>query len=198
MGTETQQKLWNSAWKLLLEAQNSPKSPYGTPVVSTVSGNGIPTSRVLVLRGAAEEEGALTCYTDRRSLKVAQLQQSPSFMSWTFWSPEHQLQFNCSGPTEELPASIGQEIFQGLPKHARKAYAALSPPGTELTQEGDALPDDWTALELHQTNYAEKNFLVLKTSITRAEVLHLNRAGNRRLLAKRDTSKKWKFQWVVP
>ncbi|MFK8165170.1 MAG: hypothetical protein AB8H12_22180 [Lewinella sp.] len=198
MSTKTQQKLWNLAWKLLLEAQNSPKSPYGTPVVSTVSTNGVPASRVLVLRGAAEEEGALTCYTDSRSLKVTQLQQSPSFMSWTFWSPEHQLQFSCSGPTEGLSTSICQEVFQGLPKHARKAYAALSPPGTELDQVGDALPDDWATLELDQTNYAAKNFLILKTRITRAEVLQLNREGNCRLLAKRDTSKKWKFQWVVP
>jgi pyridoxine/pyridoxamine 5'-phosphate oxidase len=198
MITKAQKTLWKSAWKLLLEGQNTPKLPYGTPVVSTVSAMGIPYSRVLVLRGAAEEEGELICYTDRRSVKVSHLKQGSPFMSWTFWSPKHQLQFSCSGPTSELPEKRGQEIFLGLPKHARKAYAALSLPGTPLPEASDALPEDWTTRQLDQTNYAAENFLVLKTRITRAEVLHLSRTGNRRLLAERSSNGSWDFAWLVP
>ncbi|MFT5997782.1 MAG: hypothetical protein ACI81P_000227 [Neolewinella sp.] len=198
MATKAQQILWKSAWKLLLEGQNAPRLPYGTPVVSTVSAAGNPRTRVVVLRSAEESGGELVCYTDRRSIKVTHLKQGSSLLSWTFWSPEHQLQFSCSGPTEELPEKVCQKIFSGLPKHSRKTYAALSPPGTKLEEAGDALPEDWPTRSLEQTNFAVTNFLALKTKINRAEVLYLSRNGNRRLLAERDQHQNWNFHWLVP
>lgn len=119
-------------------------------------------------------------------------------MAWTFWSPTQQLQFSCSGPTTELPERVCRKTFLDLPKHSRKAYAALSRPGTRLTEPSDGLPDDWTDRPMNQTDYAEVNFLVLKTKITRAEILQLNREGNRRLLVERNVQENWDFQWLVP
>jgi pyridoxine/pyridoxamine 5'-phosphate oxidase len=198
MANNAQQTLWESAWNLLSDGQNSPKHPFGVPVISTASPTGIPRSRVVILRGAEAAAGELICYTDRRSIKVTELEHGSSFLSWTFWSPEHQLQFNCSGPTKELPKKRCQALFLGLPKHSRKAYAALSPPGTRLEKAGDALPENWSDRPLDQTNYAAANFLALRTKINQAEILHLSRDGNRRLLAERDQHQNWDFHWLVP
>jgi hypothetical protein len=198
MADEAQLKLWKSAWKLLLAGQNSSRQPYSTPVISTVSVTGIPRSRVVILRGADESEAELVCYTDRRAIKVTHLKHPSNFMSWTFWSVESQLQFSCSGPTEEFSEKACLEIFYGLPKHSRKAYATPSPPGTKLTGAGDTLPDDWPDRSLDQTNYAARNFLALRTRINQAEVLHLSREGNRRLLGERNQDQTWGFHWLVP
>lgn len=198
MAMKTAQKLWDLAWELLIDGQDAPQSPFGTPVIATTSTSGIPHSRVVVLREADKNGGKLLCYTDRRSAKVAQLSGSSSVMSWTFWSPEHQVQFTCYGQTTELSERICREKLLSLPKHSRRPYAALFSPGSKLAEAGDGLPENWHSLSLKETNYAAKNFLILCTKITRAEILQLSRDGNKRLRAERDEHQKWDFQWLVP
>ncbi len=198
MSAKEEKSLWNLSWELLSEAQNDAKKPFGTPVVATSAATGIPRTRTLVLRKALRENGELWCYTDRRSVKAQHLQVGHKVMAWTFWDPYHQLQFSCQGPTTWLPDSEAANLFKAMPKHARKAYATLAPPGSPLAGPGDGLPADWEARTLEQTERAGQHFGVLCTRISRAEVLQLNRKGHRRLLATRGQSPDWHFTWLAP
>lgn len=198
MPEPTTNHLWEQAWQLLSDAPAKSQSAFSTPVVATVSTDQRPFTRTVVLRKALPESGELWCYTDRRSAKAGHLAAGSPYMSWTFWDPVANLQVNCSGPTDWLPAEQALEVFAGLPRHSRKAYATLAAPGTPQSTSTNGLPDDWTVRSVEQTDYAAEHFGILRTKITRLEVLQLRREGHRRLLATRTEGSEWQFSWIIP
>lgn len=189
---------WHNAWELLKQATENGKHPFSTPVIATSDHQNRPFTRTVVLRKVLPTAGELWCYTDRRSAKAKHLAEGSPYVSWTFWSPDQQLQINCSGPAHWLPEDEAKAVFTALPRHSRKAYASLAAPGTPQATASDGLPDDWTDRSVEQTDYAANNFGILSTKVTRSEVLQLRREGHRRLLAIRNENDVWQFSWVVP
>lgn len=192
------EKLWEKAWRLLEQAQKDSKHAFATPVIATVSPSGTPRSRTVILRKADKHNKQLWCYTDRRSIKAQHIAAGNEVLSWTFWAPDQQLQFNCEGKTTWLPEEEAQEIFSTLPKHSRKAYATLAPPGSAQAEASDGLPKDWSARSLDETDETKAFFGVLVTHLIRAEVLQLDRQGHQRLIAQRTSREDWRFGWLVP
>ena len=66
------------SWRLLEEAIDNPTSPVRTPVLISVSTDGLAQGRTVVLRGFNRQQRQLTIYTDARSAKVAQLRAQPA------------------------------------------------------------------------------------------------------------------------
>ena len=152
---------------------------------------------MVVLRECNAADATLTFYTDARSIKVNHLRNG-STVSWCFWDPEAQLQLIGGGKTNEQASPKRRKIWDGLPKHSRKAYATRHPPGTALAERGTDLPPDWESRDLAQTEYAFDHFAVLTTRLEWAEVLHLDRGGNTRIAATRSPEGGWTFTYLVP
>lgn len=201
----TLNELWHEAWSLLAAGQLKSDHPYHTPVVSTISGHTSasnhaslhPRARLIVLRECNQQHGELWCYTDKRSQKALDLRHGNTVMSWTFWDPEKRIQFTGSGPTDWLEEEKAKERFQKLPKHSRKAYATLQPPGTPLNKPGGGLPADWEERPLVETAYAFSNFGILRTKLKWVEILRLGRKEHLRLRAVRQ-NESWELNWIVP
>ena len=202
-------ELWDAVWRLLTRATADKKHAYSTPVLATVmhslsepGGESIhaPRLRTVVLRAANRQSRLLTAYTDRRSQKVKDLDGTRQHLAWCFWDKRSRIQFTGYGPTSQITGPESHQIFDGLPKHSRKAYATLSSPGSTLGMDGvRALPDTWEDLDLQATGYARDNFCVLRTELWKAEVLRLSRSGHQRLRAEYDRAAgRWVFTWVVP
>ena len=189
--------LWSLAWQLLGKAAESGDGTLATPSISTVASLQVARPRVVVLRKADDQNCVLTCYTDRRSVKVDHLNKGSEF-SWLGWDPEASVQFIGGGPTTWASEAEHREIFAQLPKHSRKAYATVSPPGSPLPAAGTGLPDRWAEMDEAETDYALANFGILKTRLRWAEVLKLDREGNTRLAANRSDADEWSFQYIVP
>ena len=66
------------SWRLLKQAINDSTSPARTPVLISVSADGLAQGRTVVLRGFNRQQRQLQIYTDVRSAKVAQLQAQPT------------------------------------------------------------------------------------------------------------------------
>ena len=66
------------SWRLLEQAINDSTSPARTPVLISVSADGLAQGRTVVLRGFNRQQRQLQIYTDVRSAKVAQLQAQPT------------------------------------------------------------------------------------------------------------------------
>ena len=196
-GKITALDLWEQAWDLILTSAGQADRPFGTPVVGNAGRDGLPRQRTVVLRGADKSAATLTHYTDRRSVKASELTNNPIF-SYLFWDAEQRIQFSGHGPTRWLMREEAKDIFDSLPKHGRKAYATVQPPSTHLPDGGSGLPPDWEERTLPETDYARGNFGVLVTTLQYADVLLLDREGNRRLTAVRDASQQWQLRWIVP
>jgi|GEM_PF-2109162 len=198
MSNPTLDDLWEIAWKLLHRGQSDPKSAFSTPVVATVSKLGIPRTRTLVLRRAIRESGELWCFTDRRSRKATELTNAPGYMSWTFWDRKKKIQVCAGGPATWTDTKIADERFHQLPKHSRKSYATISPPGTVVDDYSNGLPDDWAKRPTNDTDYAAENFGILTTRLETVEILHLRREGHQRMQAIRKENEGWLFNWLIP
>ncbi|SER01358.1 hypothetical protein [Neolewinella agarilytica] len=192
------EKLWKRGWELLKRGAVDKRHDFNLAVLCSVTASLHPRSRTLVLRKALEEEGELWCYTDKRSEKAEAVNAGRDTLSWTFWSPRHNIQFNGSGRSHWLGAEESQQLFAALPRHSRKAYATLSAPGSPAVEGDSGLPTDWKKRNLAATNYAADNFGVLITHLTEVEILFLSRDGHQRLSAKRQPFRTWEFQWLVP
>ncbi len=188
--------LWKQAWSLILTGTHTSDHPFATPVLGSIHSRDIPRLRTVVLRAADQDRATLRCYVDTRSLKISDLRANPT-LSWLFWDPTQKVQVSCSGPTRCLSGEAVEAIFATLPKHGRKAYATVHPPGNPLPQPGSGLPENWPALSLTETDYARENFGVLETEIEWMDILLLQREGNHRLTARRD-GEEWLPQWIVP
>ena len=191
--------LWQLAWQLLESAAHSGDGGFARPVIATSGPENIgPRGRIVVLRGAEREASTLTFYTDRRSLKIDQLTANPS-IAWTFWDAERRLQCCAGGTARVLLDHTRDAVFADLPKHGRRAYATIQPPGTPLSGPGSGLPADWDDRDLADTRYARENLAIVHTELQWADMLQLDREGNTRLTAVREAAGlPWSFTYVVP
>lgn len=190
-------ELFEHAWSMLIRGKADRKHAFNLAVLCSLSPSSHPRSRTLVLRNVLKNKGELWCYTDRRSQKALSLEAGNTAMSWTFWSPRHKLQVTAHGESAWLPADRTLKIFRSLPKHSRKAYATLAPPGTPTDQPTSGLPDDWEKRKLTETDYALKNFGVMVTTVHSMDVLQLGREGHLRLRADRNGDD-WDLNWLIP
>ncbi len=181
---------------LLRTAADNPDHPFALPALTSTGADGVSRPRKVVLRGAARELSELRCYTDRRSVKAGHLAADSEF-SYLFWDPGSSLQLMCGGPSRWAGEEEARSVFSGLPKHGRKAYATEDPPGTALPMGASGLPANWERLSLEETDYAGEHFGILLTTPRWADILHLDRSGNRRLSGTR-ASGQWNWGWIVP
>lgn len=200
-------ELWNLAWSQLHQATLDKEHEFSNGTISTISKSGVsggrallvPASRTVVLRKCDRKKATLTAYTDKRSAKVRELEESGFRLAWCFWAKELSLQISGWG---EVIIDDSQKVrtrFAQLPKHSRKAYATTLAPGSELHSAGDGLPENWEALDVEETEYAANNFSVLETRMMEMDILSLSRKGHKRLHGVRDrTSDEWDLTWIVP
>lgn len=193
------ENLWQMAWHELHFANQNRNHPFRTAVVSTSNQNGFPNARTVVMREAKQADSSLLLYTDSRSQKVTDWQSNQQ-LHWLFWHTQLQLQIGGRGLVKRLDRSEEVAIFNELPKYSRKSYATLSAPAQQQTNYTDGLPNNWSSLQLEETNYAVNNFAVFKTTLVEVDILLLNRdSGHQRMRAQRDQNDDlWALNWITP
>ena len=186
--------IWNKLYRGTVERAN----PFRLATVATTNGK-IADCRTVVLRTMDSKKGILTCWTDVRSSKVADLKLFPN-MSWCFWSKNQSLQVRISGNTQvEHLSDASRQIWNNIPPVNRKDYCANTAPGNNL-KEGGTHPDWWGKEEQMTseiTNYGFENFAVINTKIENIDMLHLHREGHQRASFVLKMGE-WKKSWTVP
>ncbi len=142
-----------------------------SPVLASVSPDGTPSARTVVLRQAVVDAGGvheLHIYTDRRSPKVQALQHQPQ-ASLLFWSPRLNWQLRVSARVSvaldgPLVDSAWARVGVG---RAAGDYLAPAAPGAPL----DGTPP---------TGPAQHQLAVLVAQVSAIDWLALHRDGHRR------------------
>jgi hypothetical protein len=186
-----------SAWRLLGRGAADRRSPLHTPVVASVTGDGAPDARVMVLRAASRAAAQLRFHTDARSPKCAALAGRP--VAVLGYHPGEAVQLRLSG-TARIVRDGGEvdAIWQASTPFARRCYMVEAAPGTARASAGSGLP---AAVEGRKPTPedllpARANFALVLIDIAVIDWLHLAQSGHRRAVftARED----WRGEWRVP
>jgi pyridoxamine 5'-phosphate oxidase len=90
--------------------------------LATVSGDGVPSCRIVLLRGASS--GGFDFYTNYRSAKAGDLTDN-SQAAATFWWPAMERQVRITGTVEKVDESVSDAYFASRPRgHKLSAWAS--------------------------------------------------------------------------
>jgi pyridoxamine 5'-phosphate oxidase len=175
--------LIEQVWRRLLRGVHDRHAPARQPTLATVSTEGRPKARTVVLRAADRRTGTLRVYTDAQSHKVVELRATP-FVALHIWDSSAHLQIRLAASVTILTGAEVVEPWRDMPEHARMAYGSTPLPGTPVS---DAL--------CYTKTSDPSAFAVLHLTIDSMDVVHLG-PQHRRAGFRRDDS--WAGQWLVP
>jgi hypothetical protein len=183
-------------WMRLSSSADRAGAGWWLPVLSTVTTQGEPAARTIVLRQCDPQQCLLRAYTDRRSPKVQELQHSPS-AAWTFYDAVDRIQLTAktqvrvltSGPTVDA-------CWRGCRPDSLRAYLQTVPPGTPLTSEPHTTTGQ-TTYTREQLEAGREWFVVLEAEITQLDWLALLPEGNQRAVFRWE-HEAWQGEWVTP
>ena len=153
------------------------------PTLATVSREGRPEARTVVLRAVDAAGGTLDIHTDTLSAKVAELCANP-FAALHVWDSGAHLQIRLEADVTILTGLDVAALWARVPDAARTAYGGSPAPGGPLA---DALAYDKTP--------DPARFAVVRLQVRAMDVLHLGPDHRRARFVRADG---WSGTWLVP
>lgn len=191
----------SEVWELLVRGAQDRRHGFHLPTLATVSADGSPDVRTVVLRRADPAEGLIVCHTDARSAKASQLARSDR-VAWCFYDTSKTVQVRAWGRARlERPAdsASASRVWEQAPVGSRRCYLAPQAPSTPAAEPIPNLPDDALDGKLTpaQVEPGRANFAVLTTTVDRIDWLSLRASGHRRAAFDRHGSG-WNPTWLAP
>ena len=171
------------AWSLLTRGIADPKSAVKNPTFATISEEGFPTMRTVVLRSVDRITNCLEIHTDIQTDKVFSLKKN-NFAGLHFWIPKAKFQIRASVVVDILTGLKVVDQWNKVPKQSRVSYGSIPPPGVEINGPFD-----------YQKVPAQDKFAVLKCEIRELDLLYLGALHQRALYRIGDHSLS---TWVAP
>lgn len=175
--------LYAEVWTRLTRGVHDRHAPARHPTLATVSLQGKPQARTVVLRAADKTAGTLDIHTDLRSAKVGDLQVTP-FAALHVWDSSAHLQLRLEAQVTILTGRDVDAIWDGVPVVSRLSYGITPPPGQPIAR----------ALDYKKVSDAG-SFVVLRLEIVTIDALHL---GPNHRRARFDRQSDWTGTWLAP
>ncbi len=175
--------LHDHAWQRLVRGVHDRHAPARHPTLATVSPDGMPKARTVVLRAADRSLGRLEIHTNLHSSKIADLMAKP-VAALHVWDSGSRLQIRLQVDVKVASGTDVADIWAKVPERSRTAYSSSRAPGHPIPA---ALAYD------HAPDPAV--FAVLQLDIQTLDLLHLG-ADHRRAQFTRVND--WAGQWLVP
>ena len=188
------------SWRLLEEAIGDPTSPVRTPVLISISTDGLAQGRTVVLRGFNRQQRQLTIYTDARSAKVAQLRAQPA-CTLVIYQPNPMMQLRLStNAIVNHNNEITHEAWAVMPGPNRCNYLTDPDPGSISGQPTDGRPviNAESVPTNNENKIAYSHFSVIVFTINELEWLYLPRRGHRRAQFIWDEANSLQSDWLIP
>ena len=171
------------AWSLLTRGIADPKSAAKNPTFATISEEGFPTMRTVVLRRVDRITNCLEIHTDVQTDKVFSLKQN-NFAGLHFWIPKAKFQIRASVVVDILTGSKVEGQWNKIPMQSRVSYGSKPSPGSEIKGPFD-----------YQKFPEQDKFAVLKCNIRELDLLYLGASHQRALYKTGDPAIS---TWVAP
>ena len=188
------------SWRLLEEAIDDPGSPVRTPVLISVSADGLAQGRTVVLRAFNRQQRQLKIYTDVRSEKVAQLRTQP-VCTLVAYQPNPMIQLRLKTNTIVTHNNeITREAWAVMPGPNRCNYLTDPNPGSISAKATDGRPviNAESVPTNDENEIAYSHFSVIVFAINELEWLYLPRRGHRRAQFIWDRTNSLQSNWLIP
>lgn len=170
-------------WTRLTRGVHDRHAPARHPTLATVTPEGRPDARTVVLRAADKAAGVLQVHTDVHSAKVRDVRATP-FAAVHVWDASAHLQVRLETDVTILTGLDVASIWAGVPAGSRLSYGSIPAPGQPIPQ----------ALDYIKTMDGGA-FVVLKLQILAIDALHLGQNHRR---ARFDRESGWSGEWLAP
>jgi pyridoxamine 5'-phosphate oxidase len=153
------------------------------PTLGTVSPDGWPEARTVVLRAADPVACTLDIHTDLRSAKVAALRHSPRAVLH-IWDASAHMQSRIEVEVVILTGGQVAGIWARVPDLSRQSYGTTPAPGTPIADAlaYEKIPDP-------------ASFAVLRCTVRAIDAVHL---GSHHRRARFTLAEGWAGQWLAP
>ena len=190
--------VFEGAWQALALGVRRRTHPFHLGILATTGAAG-PAMRTVVLRDVSRERTMLTCHTDRRSRKVAEITNAPR-VAWLFYDAQAKRQLRLDGTaTVHCGDPVARSRWESSKLSARRCYLAPHPPGQALVSPGAHMPPHLEARAPMKTESEAgfAQFCVICCKIDRVDWLELDAHGHQRAHFSR-TQDGWQARWVAP
>ena len=171
------------AWQRLTRGVHDRHAPARHPTLATVSPEGWPQARTVVLRAARRSEGVLEIHTHAHSPKIADLSARP-VAALHVWDPGSHLQIRIQADVEIAQGDDVASRWSVVPEKSRTAYSRGPVPGHPISE----------ALA-YETDPDPAAFAVLQLHVRSMDLLHLGPQHRRAQFSANDG---WAGCWLVP
>ena len=188
------------SWRLLEQSIDDPTSPVRTPVLISVSADGLAQGRTVVLRAFNRQQRQLKIYTDVRSEKVAQLRTQP-VCTLVAYQPNPMIQLRLkTNAVVNHNNEITRESWAVMPGPNRCNYLTDPNPGSISVKATDGRPiiNAESVPTNDENEIAYSHFSVIVFAINELEWLYLPRRGHRRAQFIWDRTKSLQSNWLIP
>lgn len=176
-------EIYIQVWTRLLRGVRDRRAPTRHPTMATVTPDGRPQARTVVLRAADKQASSLEIHTDLHSTKVIELISTP-FASLHVWDTPAHLQLRLEANVAILRGEEVAEIWARMPELSRASYGGNPAPGRPIPE----------ALAYNKVS-DPASFAVLQLSVHTIDVLHLGQYHRR---ARFERSTNWEGVWLTP
>ncbi|MEZ0468660.1 pyridoxamine 5'-phosphate oxidase family protein [Phaeobacter sp. SYSU ZJ3003] len=176
-------QLHAEVWTRLMRGVHDRHAPARHPTLATVTPDGRPQARTVVLRAADKAAGSLDIHTDLRSAKVRDVRITP-FAAVHVWDASAHLQLRLEAHVTLLTGPDVTAIWARLPAASRLSYGTTPAPGQRIAQALD-----------YEKVADPKSFVVLRLAVANIEALHLGPNHRRALFDRGDN---WAGTWLAP
>ena len=180
---ETKEDTLAKVWETLRTGVADATHPARRPTFATVSDDGWPEARTVVLRTADAETADVTVHTDLYSDKIKSL-RSASRAALLIWDMAQDLQIRLQTEVTIQSGPKTRDLWDKIPDHAQQSYGVTPPPGTPINDALDYIKDPDPA-----------TFAVLLCQVTHIDAVHLGK-NHRRCSFSRVGH--WQGQWLSP
>ena len=175
--------LYAHAWHRLIRGVHDRHAPARHPTLATVSPEGWPEARTVVLRAADQLSSRLEIHTNLFSPKIADLTATP-VATVLVWDSRSRLQIRLQADVVIVHGAQVTSTWSAVPERSRMAYSRSSVPGQVIPAAlaYESMPDPAA-------------FAVVHLDIRMMDLLHLG-TNHRRAQFTRERA--WAGCWLAP
>jgi pyridoxamine 5'-phosphate oxidase len=190
---------FDQCWSLLETGATNRKSAFHTPALCTLSADGSPQSRILVLRDVDKNQRLLRFNSDMRSPKIAEITTDPRAAVLSY-DPETRVQLRLTGHMRVKNEGADVDaIWAASDRYARRCYMTQSAPSSNSDVPTSGLPQSVEGRKPEEAELApaRANFTLLLFEAQHIDWLYLATEGHRRAQWCWNGDD-WQGTWLIP